>query len=136
VTGQPARMIVAQIVIINYPHQIKEGYTPMVDIHTSHVPCRFEKILAKVDKKGDTLEKRPSSIKQGQSAVVEMYPINYLVVEEFDEFPPMGRFVLRDGSKIVGFGVIKAVDTGDHLTTREIRKLARTRKKKEAAEYG
>lgn len=29
----------AQIVILNHPGRIGKGYTPIVDCHTSHVPC-------------------------------------------------------------------------------------------------
>lgn len=33
---------VAQIVVINHPGSIKNGYTPVFDCHTSHIACKFE----------------------------------------------------------------------------------------------
>ncbi len=42
---------VAQIVVINHPGQISAGYSPVLDCHTSHIACRFEEILEKIDRR-------------------------------------------------------------------------------------
>ena len=39
-----AESFTAQVIILNHPGKIMEGYTPVLDVHTAHVPCRFEKI--------------------------------------------------------------------------------------------
>jgi len=35
----------AQVIIMKHPGQIQNGYSPVLDCHTSHIACKFEKIL-------------------------------------------------------------------------------------------
>ena len=49
------RTFIAHIIIMNYPTQIYNGYTPVVNFHVHHVACRFN-ILAKVSQKGELIE--------------------------------------------------------------------------------
>lgn len=32
----------SQIVVIDHPNGIHEGYSPIVDCHTTHIACRFD----------------------------------------------------------------------------------------------
>ena len=41
----------AQIIVINYPGQIMNGYTPVLDCHTSHIACKFAEIENKMEKR-------------------------------------------------------------------------------------
>ena len=34
----------AQVIILNHPGEIKNGYTPVLDCHTAHIACKFAKI--------------------------------------------------------------------------------------------
>lgn len=57
--------------IINHPSQITAGYTPVLDCHTSHIACRFEKLISKIDRRtGAVLEENPAGLKAGDSASV------------------------------------------------------------------
>ena len=40
-------------VFITHPgtHGIGVGYTPMLDVHTAHVACRFHSLISKLDRK-------------------------------------------------------------------------------------
>jgi elongation factor 1-alpha len=107
---QEAESFTAQVVIINHPGQITAGYTPVLDCHTSHIACRFEKLLNKIDRRtGQVLEENPASLKAGDSATVLMVPTKPMVVETFTEYPPLGRFAVRDMKQTIAVGVIKSV---------------------------
>jgi len=101
----------AQVIVLNHPGEIKSGYTPVLDCHTAHISCRFAEIEQKMDKRtGQTLEANPKCIKSGDAAIVKMEPTKPMCVEAFTEYPPLGRFAVRDMRQTVAVGVIKAVD--------------------------
>merc|ERR1719324_2204482 len=37
--AQDTEMFVAQVIVLNHPGQIQNGYTPVLDCHTSHIAC-------------------------------------------------------------------------------------------------
>merc|ERR1711998_165558 len=90
-------MFAAQVIVLNHPGQIQNGYAPVLDCHTAHIACKFDKIRAKVDRRtGKATEEEPSCIKTGDAAMVELIPQKPLVVEVFSQYPPLGRFAVRD----------------------------------------
>jgi elongation factor 1-alpha len=104
----------AQVIVLDHPNKIMAGYTPVVDCHTSHIACKFNKLLQLIDKRtGQKKEDDPKSIKTGDAAIVEMVPSKPLTVEPFAEYPPLGRFAVRDMRKTVAVGVIKQVARQD-----------------------
>jgi len=110
---------VAQIIVLQHPGQIHAGYTPVLDCHTSHVACKFQEIISKIDRRsGKELEAAPKNIKNGDSALVKMIPSKPLCVETFAEYPPLGRFAVRDMRQTVAVGVIKHVDKKDPKTAK------------------
>jgi elongation factor 1-alpha len=104
----------AQVIIMNHPGEIRAGYTPVLDCHTSHIACKFEKLLALIDKRTNTtLEENPEKIKRGESAMVKCVPTKPMCVEAYGDYPPLGRFAVRDMRQTVAVGIIKAVEKKD-----------------------
>jgi len=105
---------VARVIVLNHPGQIANGYTPILDCHSSHIACRFAEINSKIDRRsGAVLEEAPKYIKMGDAAMVSIVPTKPMVVETFSEFPPLGRFAVRDMRQTVAVGVITAVTKRD-----------------------
>jgi elongation factor 1-alpha len=58
---------------------------------------------------GKTLEQNPKFVKNGDACMVTMEPTKPMVVETFTDYPPLGRFAVRDMRQTVAVGVIKTV---------------------------
>jgi len=113
--AQDTKMFVAQVIVLNHPGQISNGYAPVLDCHTAHIACKFDKIRSKIDKRtGKVMEEEPKFVKSGDAAMVELIPQKPMVVEVFSAYPPLGRFAVRDMKQTVAVGVIKEVEKKEH----------------------
>jgi len=106
----PAATFDAQVIVLDHPNKIMPGYTPVLDCHTAHIACRFNKLLVLINKRnGQKIEDNPKFVKSGQACIVEMLPSKQMCVEAFSCYAPLGRFAVRDMRKTVAVGVIKKV---------------------------
>jgi elongation factor 1-alpha len=101
----------AQVIVLNHPGKIAKGYSPVLDCHTAHIACKFEELLKSIDRRTNKVkEEAPKFIKKGDSALVRLVPSKPMCVESFKDYPPLGRFAVRDMRQTVAVGVIRAVE--------------------------
>lgn len=83
----------------------------MLDCHTAHIACKFAELIEKIDRRsGKSLEQAPKFVKSGDACIVKLVPSKPMCVESYNEYPPLGRFAVRDMRQTVAVGVIKSVE--------------------------
>nr|UGN13542.1 elongation factor 1-alpha [Suigetsumonas keniensis] len=104
----------AQVIVMNHPGKITAGYCPVLDCHTAHIACKFTELKDKQDKRsGKVTEGACEAVKNGDSCTATMVPSKPMSVEAYADYPPLGRFAVRDMRQTVAVGVIKAVKKVD-----------------------
>ncbi len=94
------------LIVLNHPSVITVGYTPVFHIHTAQVACQVIQIVKKINPAtGEVLQENPDFIKNGDAAVVRFKPVQNVVLEKVKEFPPLGRFAIRDSGQTVAAGM-------------------------------
>ncbi|KAI5172794.1 elongation factor 1-alpha [Nematocida sp. LUAm3] len=116
---------------------IKPGYSPMMDISTTHVNAVFAKLCDIGVKKGKdyvVTNDCPSEIVTGSRicARVILVPTKPTVMEAFNDFKFLGRFAIREMNKTIGVGVINEVLNKAEFEKR-VPEYAKINKKKKAA---
>nr|BAF64487.1 elongation factor 1 alpha isoform 4 [Solea senegalensis] len=120
----------AQVIVLNHPGQIQPGYSPVLDCHTAHVACKFREFLQKIDRRsGKVLEESPKILKSGDAAIINLSPNKPMCVESFAEYPPLGRFAVRDMRQTVAVGVIKKVEKKSAATAKVTKAAVKAQKK-------
>ncbi|KAI0204214.1 translation elongation factor 1 alpha chain [Astrocystis sublimbata] len=110
----------AQVIVLNHPGQVGAGYAPVLDCHTAHIACKFSELLEKIDRRtGKSVENNPKFVKSGDAAIVKMIPSKPMCVEAFTDYPPLGRFAVRDMRQTVAVGVIKSVEKDTKVKGKE-----------------
>ena len=120
----------AQVIVLNHPGEIGQGYTPVLDCHTAHIACKFAELLDKVDRRtGKSIEPNPKNLKSQEAAIVKLIPTKPLCVEKFSEYAPLGRFAVRDMRQTVAVGVIKEVEKKAATDTKKTKAAVTAEKK-------
>lgn len=101
---------IGQIVVVHHPTAIAQGYTPVLHAHTATVACQFTELIQKLDSRtGQVVEEKPAYLKEGDGAVVRLRPLRPVSLETYAEFPPLGRFAIRDMGTTIAAGIIKEI---------------------------
>ena len=99
----------AQVIVMSHPSGIRPGYCPVIDCHTAHIACKFDKILQEMDKRtGKVLRENPDIVKSGKAMITEMVPSKPMSLEAYTDYPPLGRFAVRDMRQTVAVGIVKS----------------------------
>merc|ERR1719348_1868198 len=73
--AREAKTFNAQVIVMNHPGEIGNGYSPVLDCHTAHIACKFTELKEKIDRRsGKKMEDFPKKIKSGDAAIVLMTP--------------------------------------------------------------
>ena len=71
-------------------------------------------MIEKIDRRtGKALEASPKFVKSGDAAIIKLVPSKPMCVESYNEYPPLGRFAVRDMRQTVAVGVIKSVEKAE-----------------------
>merc|ERR1711939_478499 len=104
----------AQVIVLNHPGEIRNGYTPVLDCHTAHIACKFVDIKEKIDRRTNKkVEDNPKFVKRHDACLAVLEPTKPMCVENFKEYAPLGRFAVRDMRQTVAVGVIQDVDKSE-----------------------
>lgn len=105
-----AEAFVAQVIVLEHPGSLRAGYCPQIAIHTAQLPCEFEELLSKIDRKtGKEAEANPAFVKTGDVVSARLRPLSQVCVETFSAYPSLGRFAVRDHGRTIAVGVVKEV---------------------------
>ncbi|MFC4448907.1 translation elongation factor EF-1 subunit alpha [Halorussus aquaticus] len=106
-----AETFTAQIVVMQHPSVITDGYTPVFHAHTAQVACTIESIDAKIDpSSGEVAEENPDFIQSGDAAKVTVRPQKPLSIEPASEIPELGSFAIRDMGQTIAAGQVLSVN--------------------------
>jgi len=120
----------AQVIVLNHPGEIHAGYSPVLDCHTAHIACKFDELQEKLDRRsGKKLEDNPKFVKSGDAAIISLIPSKPMVVEALADYPPLGRFAVRDMKQTVAVGVVKEVTKKDPSGGKVTKSAAKAAKK-------
>lgn len=100
----------AQIIVLKHPSAITVGYTPVFHAHTTQCACTFTELVKKINPaSGEVIAENPDFVKTGDAAIVKLKPTKPLVLETAKDFPPLGRFAIRDSGTTVAAGVVMEI---------------------------
>merc|ERR1711957_486573 len=93
--AKEAKTFTAQVIIMEHPGQISNGYTPVLDCHTAHIACKFLDITEKIDRRTNKkTEDNPKFVKRNDACKAILEPTKPMCVENFEEYAPLGRFAV------------------------------------------
>ncbi len=98
----------ATIIPLNNGFGIRKiGSKVMIFLAGQYIECKITKIKSKIDPKTKKIiEENPKKIKENDMAIIIFEPLKPMVVEKFSEFEELGRFVMIDSKRAIGFGRI------------------------------
>ncbi|XP_038425263.1 elongation factor 1-alpha 2-like isoform X1 [Canis lupus familiaris] len=114
----------------NHPGQIHAGYTPVLDCHTAHIPCKFAELREKIDQhSGKKLEHNSNALKSGDAAIVQMVPNKVMCLETFSEYLPLGCRQTVTMRQTMAIRVIKVVEKKSSMAGKVTKSAVKADKK-------
>ena len=109
---QPVKQFSSLVFVQDHPGKLKTGFTPLVHVRTSKIPCRMTKIIWKCGKSTGNvkIDENVDFIEAGDQAEVVFEPLKQFVVQTFDKCAPLARMAAMDSNSLVLMGKIVHVD--------------------------
>jgi len=99
-----------QFIVLDFPGQIRTGFSTTLAIHTAHIGVRVKEIKARVNRKtGAVEEENPLFVQSGDVAIATFIPSKPLIVEPYSIFSHLGRFAIIQQRAPIGAGIVKAI---------------------------
>jgi elongation factor 1-alpha len=107
-----AKSFTGRIFVIHHPTAIAQGYTPVLHIHTAQIAVHLSELISRIDpRSGQVVEENPNYLRTGDAAIVRFEPLVPVAAEVYQDFPPLGRFALRDMGTTIAAGIILEVES-------------------------
>ncbi len=101
----------AQIIVLNHPVGFRKGDKTHFEMITQDVPCEITKLIKKVDtQSGETEEKNPKVIGNGESGLIEIKTIKPVYIETQSEFHNLSAFRFTEKHKRIAFGICTKIN--------------------------
>eukprot|EP00747_Dinoflagellata_sp_TGD_P216523 gnl/TRDRNA2_/TRDRNA2_89056_c0_seq1.p1 gnl/TRDRNA2_/TRDRNA2_89056_c0~~gnl/TRDRNA2_/TRDRNA2_89056_c0_seq1.p1 ORF type:complete len:395 (+),score=85.00 gnl/TRDRNA2_/TRDRNA2_89056_c0_seq1:26-1186(+) len=106
-----AETFLAHVVVLKGPGEIRVGCAPVLVCHAAQVPCCFEELLARCDRRtGAEVEKKPGALRAGDAGLVKIRPEQPVCVEPYSQCPRLGHFATaKEQTAITLVGVVHEV---------------------------
>mmetsp|Transcript_6073 Transcript_6073/g.18351 ORF Transcript_6073/g.18351 Transcript_6073/m.18351 type:complete len:577 (+) Transcript_6073:186-1916(+) len=99
-----------QLMILEHKSIITAGYSAVMHVNATVVECCIDRLLGVVDKKtGQVASKNVRFAKPGMTVIARMSAAQPICISTFDEFSPLGRFMIRDEGRTIGAGKITRI---------------------------
>ncbi|KAJ2892663.1 translation termination factor GTPase eRF3, partial [Coemansia aciculifera] len=96
----------AQLRILDVKNIITAGYNSVMHVHTAVAEVTMTKLLHSLDKTGRRSRLPPPFVKQKDACIVRIVTNKAICVEQYADYPQLGRFTLRDEGKTIAIGKI------------------------------
>ena len=92
--------------------EVKNHDVLMIRCGTAENECKVEKILERIDPVNLTVDAEcPEALKNGDVGKIQFSPLEPMCVEEYSEFPELGRFVVEGKRGTMAAGIILHVQS-------------------------
>ncbi|XP_075519411.1 uncharacterized protein LOC142553205 isoform X1 [Primulina tabacum] len=90
------------------------GYKAVLHIHAVVEECEIVELMQQIDPKTKKpMKRKPLFVKNGAVVVCRIQVNNLICIENFSDFPQLGRFTLRTEGKTVAVGKVTALITAE-----------------------
>jgi len=105
-----AKGFTAEIILFS-DTEIRNGDVHTIRCGTAEKKCKVEEILTEIDPVNlIILATSPKTLKKGNVGEVKFSPLEPLSIENYSEYPPLGRFVIEGKKGPVGAGIVLNVE--------------------------
>ena len=88
---------------------IIKGSKFTMHVHNTDVPIHVSKLIEKRSRKEETIKKKPRTVGRDEIGLVTVVVNSSICLETFEDYPAMGRVLLRDNGVTVAMGTVTKI---------------------------